>query len=107
VEAVHTGQITIEQACRRYSLSVEEFLSWHNTIQSHGAEGLQITNSKISAMPARKEAETSVTTDDPNEIGGSSEFDRCRAGNIQCRRGTESSTQSPTKDTNRRPCRRS
>jgi len=43
VEAVHTGQITIEQACRRYSLSVEEFLSWHNTIQSHGVEGLQIT----------------------------------------------------------------
>ena len=43
VEAVHSGMITIEQVCRRYSLSVEEFLSWHNTIQSHGVAGLQIT----------------------------------------------------------------
>lgn len=43
VEAVHSGIITIEQVCRRYSLSVEEFLSWHNTIQSHGVAGLQIT----------------------------------------------------------------
>jgi len=43
VEAVHIGQITISQVCRRYSLSVEEFLSWHNTIQSHSVEGLQIT----------------------------------------------------------------
>ena len=43
VEVVYIGQITISQVCRRYSLSVEEFLSWHNTIQSHGVEGLQIT----------------------------------------------------------------
>jgi transposase-like protein len=43
VEAVRSGMITMEQVCRRYSLSVEEFLSWHNTIQSHGVGGLQIT----------------------------------------------------------------
>jgi len=35
--------ITIEETCRRYSLSIEEFLSWHNTIQRHGVRGLQIT----------------------------------------------------------------
>jgi transposase-like protein len=43
VEAVHSGMITIEEVCRRYALSVEEFLSWHNTIQRHGVQGLQIT----------------------------------------------------------------
>jgi len=43
VEAVHSGMITIEETCRRYSLSIEEFLSWHNTIQRHGVSGLQIT----------------------------------------------------------------
>ena len=43
VEAVHSDMITIAQVCRRYSLSVEEFLSWHNTIQSHGVKSLQIT----------------------------------------------------------------
>ena len=42
VEAVHSSRITIEEVCRRYTLSVEEFLSWHNTIQRHGVEGLQI-----------------------------------------------------------------
>ena len=43
VEAVHSGMITIDETCRRYFLSVEEFLSWHNTIQRHGVRGLQIT----------------------------------------------------------------
>ena len=42
VEAVHSSRITIEEVCRRYALSVEEFLSWHNSIQRHGVEGLQI-----------------------------------------------------------------
>ena len=43
VEAVHSGMITIDEVCRRYALSVEEFISWRNTIQRHGIEGLQIT----------------------------------------------------------------
>jgi len=36
-------QITIEEVCRRNALSVEEFLSWHNTIQMYGVQGLEIT----------------------------------------------------------------
>jgi len=35
--------ITIEEVCRRYGLSVDEFLSWHNSMQRHGLQGLQIT----------------------------------------------------------------
>jgi Protein of unknown function (DUF1153) len=43
VTAVSSSRITIEEVCRCYALSVEEFLSWHNTIQSHGVAGLRIT----------------------------------------------------------------
>ena len=43
VEAVLSGMITIEEVCRRYGLSVDEFLSWHNAMQSHGVQGLRIT----------------------------------------------------------------
>jgi transposase-like protein len=43
VEAVLSGMITIDEVCRRYNLSVDEFLSWHNTIQRHGVQGLQVT----------------------------------------------------------------
>jgi transposase-like protein len=43
VAAVSSGMITIDEVCRRYALSVEEFLSWRNTIQRHGVQGLQTT----------------------------------------------------------------
>ena len=43
VAAVLSGMITIEEVCRRYGLSVDEFLSWHNSMQRHGLQGLQIT----------------------------------------------------------------
>ena len=43
VEAVLSGMITIEEVTRRYALSVEELLSWHNAMQRHGVQGLQIT----------------------------------------------------------------
>ena len=58
VEAVHSSRITIEEVCRRYALSVEEFLSWHNTIQRHGVEGLQISKLQNYRLPAQKGAET-------------------------------------------------
>jgi transposase-like protein len=48
VAAVLSGMITIEEVCRRYGLSVDEFLSWHNSMQRHGLQGLQITNYRYS-----------------------------------------------------------
>jgi hypothetical protein len=35
--------ITVEEVCRRYGLSVDEFLSWHNAMQRHGLQGLRTT----------------------------------------------------------------
>ena len=76
VEAVHSGMITIEEVCRRYALSVEEFPSWHNTIQRHGVQGLQITKLRNYryARPKRAEGAPNLVADKVNEIGGSSEF---------------------------------
>ena len=43
VAGVRAGLITIEEACERYTLSIEEFLSWQRLIDSHGMRGLRAT----------------------------------------------------------------
>jgi hypothetical protein len=43
VAAVRAGLLTLEEACQRYNLSVEEFLSWQRLIESHGVAGLRAT----------------------------------------------------------------
>jgi hypothetical protein len=40
---VRNGIISLEEACRRYKLSIEEFLSWQRLIESHGLAGLRAT----------------------------------------------------------------
>ena len=43
VAAVQSGKITLEEACRRYELSEEEFRSWQRAYQGHGLPGLRAT----------------------------------------------------------------
>ncbi|MGH7091622.1 MAG: DUF1153 domain-containing protein [Stellaceae bacterium] len=43
VAAVRAGVITLEDACKRYTLSVEEFLNWQRLVDSHGLPGLRVT----------------------------------------------------------------
>ncbi len=43
VAGVCAGLITIEEACERYTLSIEEFLSWQRLIDNHGLRGLRVT----------------------------------------------------------------
>ena len=43
VAAVRGGLLTIEGACARYSLSVEEYLGWEQSIDQHGLAGLRTT----------------------------------------------------------------
>lgn len=43
VAAVANGEITRVEACRRYRLSAEEFLSWQQPFVAHGAGGLRAT----------------------------------------------------------------
>ena len=39
VQAVRNGTITLQEACRRYNLSVEEFLAWQRAIERYGIPG--------------------------------------------------------------------
>lgn len=43
VAAVRSGLITLDEACLRYTLSVEEYLSWERAIERHGLAGLRVT----------------------------------------------------------------
>jgi Protein of unknown function (DUF1153) len=47
VNAVRTGLISLEEVCRRYELSVEEFLAWECAIDTHGVPGLRVTRLQI------------------------------------------------------------
>ena len=43
VTAVRCGLLSLQDACNRYNLTVEEFLSWERLIESHGVAGLRAT----------------------------------------------------------------
>ncbi len=43
VAAVRSGGITVEEACRVYQLSEEEFRSWDRAFELHGLAGLRTT----------------------------------------------------------------
>ena len=43
VSAVRSGAISLEEACNRYKLSVEEFLAWQRAIDKYGVPGLRVT----------------------------------------------------------------
>ena len=47
VQAVRCGSISLQEACRRYNLSVEEFLAWQRAIDRHGIPGLRVTRLQI------------------------------------------------------------
>ena len=43
VSAVRRGILSLEEACSRYTLTPDEFLSWEASIQQHGLGGLRTT----------------------------------------------------------------
>lgn len=47
VNAVRSGAVSLEEVCRRYELSVEEFLAWQHAIDTHGVAGLRVTRLQI------------------------------------------------------------
>jgi hypothetical protein len=56
VDAVRTGALTLDEACERYQLSVEEFHAWQKVIDAHGVAGLCVTRLQIyrDAPPTRQ-----------------------------------------------------
>jgi hypothetical protein len=43
VAAVRGGLLSLDEACTRYTLTVDEFLSWQTSIDQHGLAGLRTT----------------------------------------------------------------
>jgi len=41
--AVRGGLLSLDEACKRYTLTVEEFLAWQQSIDRHGLPGLRAT----------------------------------------------------------------
>ena len=47
VSAVRNGKMDIEDACRYYMLSTEEFAAWERAIEAHGVAGLRVTRLQV------------------------------------------------------------
>jgi transposase len=47
VSAVRNGSLSLDEACRRYQLSAEEFYAWQRAIEAHGVAGLRVTRLQI------------------------------------------------------------
>ena len=46
VAAVRGGLISLEEACERYTLSLEEFTGWQRAVDRSGMPGLRVTRIK-------------------------------------------------------------
>ena len=51
VAAVRNGEITLEDACRYYQLSEEEYLSWERAFEVYGLAGLRVTRTQQYRSP--------------------------------------------------------
>jgi Protein of unknown function (DUF1153) len=67
VMAVGSGEISLEEACRRYQLSEEEFCAWEHAFKTYGLLGLRATSvhqyrgSRLS-QPVRAASSTATVT---------------------------------------------
>ena len=43
VAAVKGGLLSLEDACARYSLTLDEFMDWQCSVERHGLAGLRVT----------------------------------------------------------------
>ncbi len=46
VEAVRSGNVSLDEVCRRYNISVEEILNWQRLVDAHGVAGLRVTQAQ-------------------------------------------------------------
>ena len=44
VLAVRGGLLSLEEACERYGISLEKFISWQRSIDRNGLSGLRVTH---------------------------------------------------------------
>lgn len=44
VIAVRNGLLSLDEACERYKLSLDEFMYWQRSIEKNGTKGLRVRN---------------------------------------------------------------
>ena len=47
VAAVRNGVLSVDEACRMYNISIEEFVSWQTLIENYGIPGLRATRIQL------------------------------------------------------------
>lgn len=47
VSAVRAGLLSLQDACRRYSLSEDEYRTWEKLLDDHGVRGLHTTRTQM------------------------------------------------------------
>jgi len=63
VAAVESGLITVDGACQRYNLTLEEFLGWQRAIERSGVKGLRMTLSQFYRETAANSPQESLPAD--------------------------------------------
>ena len=56
VDAIRIGRLSIEEACRRYRLTVEELAGWQRAFLRHGLAGLKVSRPRLGRPPDVGEA---------------------------------------------------
>ena len=59
VDAVKAGILSLDDACSKYSLSLEEFFSWQEAMEKHGSRGLRATRIQYYRNPRENRANES------------------------------------------------
>jgi transposase-like protein len=83
VAAVSSGRITIEEACRRYHMSEDEFFAWQRAFETQGIHGLYATRVQhyriahssrptSPGSPTENSMQQSFTSDVKKDLEGSS-----------------------------------
>ncbi|MEE8197737.1 MAG: DUF1153 domain-containing protein [Acidiferrobacterales bacterium] len=72
VTAVRTGLINVAEACTRYSITIEEFLSWKRLLDEHGVQGLRATRLQDYRHEATRASGSSGDTEELETHGSGS-----------------------------------
>jgi transposase-like protein len=72
VTAVRTGLINVAEACARYSITIEEFLSWKRLLDEHGVQGLRATRLQEYRHEATRASGSSGDTEELETHGSGS-----------------------------------
>ena len=62
VAAVRGGLLSLEEACSRYTLTVDELLFWQHSIDQHGLAGLRSTRTQHYRKKNEVSAHARLTT---------------------------------------------